>query len=559
LIAPATRATRRILALVAVVAASFAPDTPAQPLLAANAAGPFGLYPASHFRIVAGHLCGDCPASRQARWYFRDEIIAVPVAGRPVAGFTPGVTAFDDLRQWIAARPAAAPIDYPPLVWVAAPLVAQGARLAVDGTHVQIGDAAIEARAVEKIPLNRSYYDASSIAWLAQHPLTVRGTLAGHTLVMRTLWPADFTVGPVAPAPRPLPVAASTGLALRELMREMPRGGAQSPYAASTLWQREGAASDWTGKPVLALMVNGAQGDDDEAHGGHFAIVTGRVSANGTIDHWLVNNFYSLDIESEKGIIAAPVPLDNYLGDLNAGQNWYRPTHMVVAVLHDDRAAALVQSALNRVFNQFYRHQLVYYHPDANCASISVDVLRALGWPVRARGPSGRLLAWGSLPVVAVGERSLDKGKVAFDYLNTDQTRLLPAAALEEAFEGLLALSRGELPEDAGPLARLLAEDLHALAFVRIPQFPSSRKFGDAPAVTLAEYKARVPDDPALAQIVPVPPRPFPADLRDPDLLPAPWHPSDFATIVWGMVTVIGLPWLAWRAWRRQKRKRAGV
>ena len=26
-------------------------------------------------------------------------------------------------------------------------------------------------------------------------------------------------------------------------------------------------------------MVNGAQGDDDEAHGGHFAIVTGRVQA----------------------------------------------------------------------------------------------------------------------------------------------------------------------------------------------------------------------------------------------------------------------------------------
>ena len=85
-------------------------------------------------------------------------------------------------------------------------------------------------------------------------------------------------------------------------------------------------ATDWSGKPVLALMVNGAQGDDDEAHGGHFAIVTGRIAPDGGIGDWLVNNFYSLDVESEKGIIAAPVPLDNYLGDLNSGQNWYRPT-----------------------------------------------------------------------------------------------------------------------------------------------------------------------------------------------------------------------------------------
>lgn len=554
MIAAATHAPRRLVALVALVAASLAPDTPAQPLLAANASAAFGLYPASHFRVVAGHACGDCPASRQARWYFRDEIIAVPAAGAPVAGFTPGVTAFDDLRQWVATRPATAPIDYPSLVWVAAPLVAHGARLAADGTSLQVGSISLPVRTVEKIPLNRSYYDASSSAWLAQHPLTVRGTLAGDTLVMRTLWPEDFGIGPAAPPARSLPTADSPALALRTLMREMPRGGAQSPYAASTLWQRDRAASDWTGKTVLALMVNGAQGDDDEAHGGHFAIVTGRVSANGTIGDWLVNNYYSLDIESEKGIIAAPVPLDNYLGDVNAGQNWYRPTHMVVAVLDDERAAALVQSALNRVFNQFYRHQLVYYHPDANCASISVDVLRTLGWPVRARGPSGRLLAWGSLPLVALGERSLDKGQAAFDYLYTDQTRLLPAVALEEAFAGLLALATGDRPDGSGPLARMLAEDLRALAFVRIPQFPSSRRFGDAPAVTLAEYKARVPDDPALAQIVPVPPRPFPADLRDPDLLPARWHPSDFATIVWGIVTVIGLPWLVWRAWRRRKR-----
>ncbi len=337
-------------------------------------------------------------------------------------------------------------------------------------------------------------------------------------------------------------------------MREAPQGGAQSPYAAVTLWQRDAALVQWAGRPVLALMVNGAQGDDDEAHGGHFALVTGRVQADGAIGDWLVNNYYSLDVESEKGILAAPVPLDNYLADLNSGQGWYRPSYMLVAVLRDERAAVLVQSALNRVYNQFYRHQLDYYHPNQNCASISIDTLRALGWSIPVRGPSSRLLAWLGFPFIALKERSIGKAKLAFDYLRTDQTRLMPAAALEEAFGSLLALGAGRLPEDAGALAHMLAEDLDALAFVRFPQFPSSRAFGDAPAVTTWEYKARVPNDPALAQIVPVPPRPFPAELRDPDLLPHALRPSDYALVVWGVLSVVGIPFLLWRAWRWRAR-----
>ncbi len=190
-------------------------------------------------------------------------------------------------------------------------------------------------------------------------------------------------------------------------------------------------------------MVNGAQGDDDEAHGGHFALVTGRVQADGQIGDWLVNNFYSLDVESEKGIIAAPVPLDNYLADLNSGQGWYRPSYMVVALLKDERAAVLVQSALNRVYNQFWRHQLVYYHPNENCTSISIDMLRALGWGVPQRGPTSRTLAWLGFPFLALKELSVGKAKLAFDYLCTDQTRLMPAAALEEAFASLLRLGKG--------------------------------------------------------------------------------------------------------------------
>ncbi len=294
----------------------------------------------------------------------------------------------------------------------------------------------------------------------------MRGTPTADGFVARTIWPEDFRVGGAAPAARTLPAGLPPAEALRSLMREEPRGGAQSPYAVSTLWQKAGMPADWTGRPVLALMVNGAQGDDDEAHGGHFALVTGRVQADGQIGDWLVNNFYSLDVESEKGIIAAPVPLDNYLADLNSGQGWYRPSYMVVAVLNDERAAALVQSALNRVYNQFWRHQLVYYHPNENCASISIDVLRALGWNIPRRGPTSRTLAWLGFPFIALKELSVGKAKLAFDYLRTDQTRLMPAAALEEAFATLLAFGQGTTPDGDDLLARMLARG-HGCAGLR--------------------------------------------------------------------------------------------
>jgi hypothetical protein len=71
---------------------------------------------------------------------------------------------------------------------------------------------------------------------------------------------------------------------------------------------------------------------------------------------------------------------------------------MLVAVLCSDRAPALLQAGLNRVYNQFWRHQLVYQHASMNCASISVDVLRVLGWDIPVRGPTSRLVAAG-LPV----------------------------------------------------------------------------------------------------------------------------------------------------------------
>lgn len=522
------------------------------PAFAANERGALGLYPARDFRLTDGR-CTDCSARPPALWYFEHETIAVPRAGLTVAQYATGVRPFDDIRTWAAQRSADAPLDYPPLVWVESTRAIHYATLAADATSLRAAGETVPLRLVDRIPLNRSYFDASSAAYFATRPVTLRGEQAPDgAFVARTLWPEDFRLRQL-PAPRALPTDTAPAQVLRDWMREEPRGGAQSAFATWTVWQKAGLRPDLAGRTVLAFMVNGAQGDDDEAHGGHFALVTGRVADDGSLGDWLVNNFYTLDAESEKGIIAAPLPLDNYLGDLNSGQSWYRPTYMLVAVLSDARAAALVQSALGRVYNQFYRHQLVYYHPTDNCASISVDTLRALGWDVPARGPTSRALAWASFPFVAIKEGSVTKAKLAFDYLHTDQTRLLPAAALEEILASLLEMVRnaGTNGGAGGPLAQMLAQDLEALVFVRLPQFPSSRAFGDAPAVTTWEYRTRVPSDPAQAQIVPVPPRPFPERLREPDLLPPPRHPSDIAALVWSAVLAALL--IGFALWRMRR------
>ncbi len=480
-----------------------------------------GLYAADDFRITTGR-CTDCPAIRQALWYFERETIAVAKEGRPVARFVRGLRFDEDLAAWLGARDELAQLEFPPLVWIAAPHLATGARLTGDLDGLVTGFGPLSFRLAPKIPLNRSYFDDSSARFFVGREIKVRGTVTSGAIVARTLWPEDFRLS-VAPPARPAPLHAPPAIALRARMRAEKNGGAMSPYAIETLWQRPGSNADLRGRAVLAFMINGAQGDDDEAHAGHFALVTGRVQSDGAIGDWLVNSFYTLDTESEKGILAAPVPLDDYLADLNAGQNWYRPSYMLVAVLSAGRAAALVQSALGRVYNQFYRHQIVYYHPTTNCTSLSIDTLRALGWDVPARGQTSRLLAWAGFPLLALKERSIAKARVAFDYLCADQTRLLPAAAAEEIFGSLLDLGTGDAMKApaGGPLAQMLARDLDALVFVRFPQFPSSRAWGDAPAATVPEYKERLPRDPAMAKVVPVPPRQLPRCAARPGPAPS--------------------------------------
>ncbi len=496
----------------------------------------YGLLPADDFEVTNSQ-CGDCTTIPQAQWFFQRETIAVPRNGRPLAGFERNLPVLDDLAGWAKATPTGTVRAYPPLIWLAAPALENGVELQADTLAINSSKGQVPLKLAPRLPLNASWFDQNSHAFFHGQPLKMRGNWDNSTFVARTIWPQNFRL-PELPLSKPLTADPD---AFRAWVRALPQGGAQSPFFVESVWRRPGSAGPRVGQPLVGLMLNGAQGDDDEAHGGHFATMTGQVGKQGAIADVLVYNFYSLDSESEKGIIAAPVPLDNYLADLNSGQAWYRPSYMLVATLKDARTAIHLDAAMGRVFSQFYRHQFTYQHARANCAGTSVSTLRTLGWQIPARGPEGWLKGIFGLPLVAIQEASLSKGKAIFDYMTEDQTRLYPAVAFEEMGADLLKLVSGKAGRQLSEYERLLAEDIEEIMLVRVPQFPSSRAFGDYPIVSSDEYLVRVPKDPALQKIIPVPPRAFPDALRDP-LSPAePRLRSDYAVFAWILFLIVSV------------------
>ena len=522
----------------------------------ALAPGWLGLYPADRFRLTTGR-CQDCLAPTQALWYFSDDMIAAAMAD--AAGYAPRLRAQEDVKAWLADNHGAARNQPPPLLWIGSPHVAEG-RLQPDGHLARAGTgASLAVTLTPRLSTNRSYLDRSSFAFFADGDVKARGVLREDSFAIRTLWPGRYAM-PSAAASQPL----KAGETVESLVRAN-HGGGTAQYAVRTLWRRDGGTQPLplAGKPALAFVLNGAQGDDDESYGGHFAIATGRYGSAGEWDNWLVNNFYSLASVSEKGIIAATLPMDAYMGDLNSGQAWYRPSYMLVAVLKEQRVAALYQEAISRVFSHFYRQDFHYRHASTNCAGINVETLRTLGWQIPRLGGEAPLKAAMALPYMAIKEVSLASGQSAYDYLKTERTELLPFVAFNTIAGDLLQrLSRGGART---ALEAQLGEDLEALLFVRMPQYPSSRAFGSDPVLSLREYQQRAPANRADWKIVPASPRAFPAAFKD-AAAPRERRPaSSRATWVWSGVaaaTALAVTWMivrrrqgASRPWRPSARR----
>lgn len=523
------------------------------PIRDALSEGHLGLHDVAAFRLADGR-CTDCAVAPQALFYFRGETIAVPTTGAPPGTRPSRDSVSDDIGRWI--RTADADFAGPPfLLWIGAPHVATGARLSADGASLTFADGSTAAfGTVPRIPTNQAFYDASTTRHFAGRSLRLRGD-AGQTadgaprFIARTLWPEDQRIIPAA-----LPVSAlPSGQSLATLI-EADGGGAESGFSTRLLWRRDGADPDPARRAVIALVLNGAQGDDDEAHGGHFAVATGWAQRDGAWGDWTVNNFYNLANHSEKGIVASMLPMDNYLADLNSGQSWYRPSYVLVATLRTPAAAARYQRAIARVFERLYRHHVNYDHAAANCAGLSMDTFAGLGWRPTPLGPTSVPKALAGFYYSTLTDGSIASGRRSYHYLTEERTRLYPRVAFESLGHDLLGLADGSRAPRT-PYETLLAQEVESITFVRIPQFPSSRAFGREPVASFDEYMARVPADRKDWKIIPVEPWPFPEALQD-----LPPDNDDLPDGIVGalafsaLVPIVVLPWAGWKRWRKRRR-----
>ena len=491
-----------------------------------------GLTPAQQLHICSS-IIQDCPVLPAAAWYFQDEMIALaPVPVDPNTVVRP---------DWLASVPEIRLKPTP--IWLASSLQLKNVRLIADGTQLRLETGKqIPLTLTEQIPTNQAFWNQDTTDFFNHRSLNIRGEADGNGgFIARTVWPNDFRLDLSQPLK-----SLERGESIEQLVKD-----ADQSHQSRLIWQRSAGFRSSTPEAVIGLILNGAQGDDDEAMAGHFAVVTGRFMANGSYHHWLVNNFYNLDSYNEKAIIAAPTPMDNYLADLNSGQNYYRPSYMLVAVMSDSRLAEAYQFSVNEVFNHFYQHDFVYNHAAFNCAGVSMDIFRALGWSIPMRGREGRLKAVAAYFLALISERSLTEARKAYDYMMTERTRLYPAQAFDSAARDLLAILTDPENRQLSTFEQQLVNDIEQLWFVSIPQIPSSRAAGSAPAYDIWEYIERTPADRNDWQTVESPPRAFPEHLQQRQPVNASSGFMPPATVVLIVLMLLILSVLLYRRYRK--------
>ncbi|MCM2304586.1 MAG: hypothetical protein NDJ72_07780 [Elusimicrobia bacterium] len=443
--------------------------------------GFLGLYPEADFELSTGR-CVACNGPVEGKWYFMDDALAYPKAG-----------------------PAG-------LVWIGSREMHEGVTLSADGLTARLRDGTVVPFALaEKIESNRSYYDASSLAYMRGRTVRVRGELIEKdgvkVLVARTIWPEDYRIDASN-----LKEADVKNAADIDALVAADKGGAKKPFQTLLLWEKPGAGRAWEGLPVMGFMLNGAQGDDDEAQAGHASLFTGRYGPGGSMADWIFNNFYDMNTYSEKGIIASMVPMDKYMTDLNSGQSWYRPSFVLVMVMKDARVPAQFQETFAAQYAKYYSQELKYDKTRKNCTALIADPVREQGWKFPETGKTPTVIA--KMISKAVGLKDPEAGEQIYQSLRQEPTRSFPRASFNAVGGDLLTMAGAFGAEPSGreysPLENMIREDLLAILFVRLPQIPSSRKFGREPVGGVMDYFLRAPLDRSKWETVPSYPRPFP-------------------------------------------------
>jgi hypothetical protein len=455
----------------------------------ALATGMLGLHSAQGFRLVDG-TCSDCPASPAALWHFRDEVIAVPGPGIPAIGS----------GQHPAGEPSSL---HPSLVWIGAPEVIDRARVGADGLTVSANGDVLSLALPPRNRLDRSDVDASTASFFNRREVRLRGSSlmrdGRNVFIARTIWPHDSRIEKQSVALAPLQRNE-----LLSTLIDAQVVGAASAFPARLLFDGQQDSTSWAGKPVLAMVLSGAQGDDDGARAGHLGVATGVFGPRGEWSDWLVENFYPHQVSSAKNIISASVPIDNYLLDVNSGQLFFRPAYMLVAVLRRPDAAHEISNALHRSLLDYYCRRFEFDRAARNSTAMSIDPVRELGWRIPAAGPTSRVVGLLGAPLATVFRLSFSEGREFFHMMSNETTRLLPRVAFEVAGHDLLYLVQAR-PREAGltRLERMLVNDVEAVLFVRLPQIPSTRRYGTYPPRALLQYGARALSAPSEFETAP--------------------------------------------------------
>lgn len=124
-------------------------------------------------------MCGPASAAdlrhKQAHFFFEHERIACPPREH-TADPQLHVEPFEEISSWVNSG---ARNSKPAFIWLRSPYIVEPVTLSEDGKMMFWAKGSCFFDVVPKIPTNRSYFDASSVKYLAGRPLRVRGNYDG--------------------------------------------------------------------------------------------------------------------------------------------------------------------------------------------------------------------------------------------------------------------------------------------------------------------------------------------------------------------------------------------
>lgn len=431
----------------------------------------YGIYPQNEFRLEHSK-CTNCLYEKYINWYFSNEYFYAPSASTKAPVVNTSKSGLDDLVENEHTLPA--------VVWV-------GAKDKISNASILPKDSVIIDNDLNKqfkyrLPVKMegvvNFWDSSSDDFFSKRNVRVTGEIQDQFFLTKTFWPIDYKLSIDSPAE-----ALSNQEFIESFVREPV--DFKTPYTQTVLWKN--ASSFNAPKYIVAFVLNGGEGNG--RNGGHFSIGTGILEKDGDYSSILINNFYNLS-DNDKGIIAAPTPLDKYLGDVNSGQSFYRSTYITFAVFDSPKVPQQIQSALNRLYVHYYRGDFDYHPALNNCSGISLDVVRALGWNVSANYPDYWWLSYIAYSYALLKNRDIDLAQTAMYFVGEESTRLLPAQVFKHITLDLLSIASNRSVSNT-PMVNSIQKDLSSIHLVRIPQFPSARFLGEPPVFSVQEYLKR--------------------------------------------------------------------